>query len=220
MEPRLIGERVIGQDLPARPPRLCDYGKSSAGDEVECVFGIDVRRWQRSGLLCRETVFLSHWLIQPAALASVLVRVNSSDGLHLGYRIRVPGRRWEIIDLPVRLVWTSCNYGGRRVWFSCPGSVCDRRVAVLYLGGRNRKFFGCRRCAGLLGVARRPQQFRQRHIFYADSSRLDLIALVQCFLRQRKKARSAFEANRACFHSLRTRIAIYIYLTTRCLTLQ
>jgi len=103
MEPRLIGERVIGQDLPARPPRVCDYGKSSAGDEVECVFGIDVRRWQRSGLLCRETVFLSHWLIQPAALASVLVRVNSSDGSHLGYRIRVPRRRWEIIDLPAAL---------------------------------------------------------------------------------------------------------------------
>ena len=37
--------------------------------------------------------------------------------------------------------WTPCHYGGRRPWFRCP--QCDRRVAVLALGGR---LFLCRHC--------------------------------------------------------------------------
>jgi hypothetical protein len=28
------------------------------------------------------------------------------------------------------LAWTSCNFGGSRPWFVCPG--CDRRAAILY----------------------------------------------------------------------------------------
>ncbi|MGA2939202.1 MAG: hypothetical protein ABSF52_19185 [Syntrophobacteraceae bacterium] len=41
----------------------------------------------------------------------------------------------------VPLAWTSCNYGGERPWFLCPG--CGRRVGVLFLGG---SYFPCRHC--------------------------------------------------------------------------
>ena len=43
----------------------------------------------------------------------------------------------------IRLTWTPCRFGGRRVWFLCPG--CHRRVAVLW----GWKYFRCRHCHGL-----------------------------------------------------------------------
>lgn len=47
----------------------------------------------------------------------------------------------ERLELPqereLRITWTSMPQGGERPWFVCPGSGCRRRVALLYLGGRN-----------------------------------------------------------------------------------
>ena len=45
----------------------------------------------------------------------------------------------------VRLDWTPCGFGGRRVWWRCPALGCGRRVAVLH-GGR---VFACRKCTRL-----------------------------------------------------------------------
>ena len=41
----------------------------------------------------------------------------------------------------IQVTSTSCNYGGYRDWFVCPG--CSRRVAVLFAVG---KYFRCRHC--------------------------------------------------------------------------
>lgn len=53
-------------------------------------------------------------------------------------------------DYKVRLVSTSCNYGGNRWWFICPlivdGLACRRRVGKLYKDG---DYFGCRHCYDL-----------------------------------------------------------------------
>jgi len=55
------------------------------------------------------------------------------------------------LDYKVRLVWTSCHFGGRRWSFICPlvvnGYACNRRVGVLYLA--SGKYFGCRHCYNL-----------------------------------------------------------------------
>jgi hypothetical protein len=45
----------------------------------------------------------------------------------------------------LRLAWTSCNYGGSRVWFICPARDCGRRVAILYWDVH----FACRHCRDL-----------------------------------------------------------------------
>ena len=45
------------------------------------------------------------------------------------------------INQDVRIVRTSCNYGGARPWFLCPR--CDRRIGVLFL--RSGRFM-CRHC--------------------------------------------------------------------------
>lgn len=46
------------------------------------------------------------------------------------------------MNYPVRLAWTGCGFGGRRVWWRCPAVGCGRRVALLH-GGR---VFACRQC--------------------------------------------------------------------------
>ncbi len=55
------------------------------------------------------------------------------------------------LDYKARLVWTPCQFGGRRWWFICPlasnGNACNRRVGVLYLA--SSKYFGCRHCHNL-----------------------------------------------------------------------
>src|SRR5215472_1990244 len=49
------------------------------------------------------------------------------------------------VDLPVKIEWTPCNYGGTRPWFLCPRRGCGRRVAILYCDSD----FGCRTCRRL-----------------------------------------------------------------------
>ncbi|PLS86916.1 MAG: hypothetical protein CYG60_04715 [Actinobacteria bacterium] len=55
----------------------------------------------------------------------------------------------------IPLSWTRCNFGGQRPWFSCPGSGCGRRVAILY--GPTLPLL-CRVCRGLAYASqRRPE---------------------------------------------------------------
>ena len=53
-------------------------------------------------------------------------------------------------DYKVQLSTTSCFFGGKRYWFTCPlttdGKICGKRVAVLYKAG---DYFGCRHCYNL-----------------------------------------------------------------------
>ena len=58
----------------------------------------------------------------------------------------------EEFDYENRLVFTPCNYGGKRWWFICGlivnGGYCGRRVGKLYLSSGG-KYFGCRHCYDL-----------------------------------------------------------------------
>src|ERR1700686_4781698 len=129
------------------PPRMIQLPKLTP---VECAFDIDVRRWQRRGLLIPGTTFLAFWRTYGAGTASdgrsasLKVRVVSADEVGLIYRVRMPGRpRWQEMDQRVRIVRHPCRYGGQRPWLLCP--ACVRRVAVLYLGGASAFSFSCRR---------------------------------------------------------------------------
>lgn len=59
-------------------------------------------------------------------------------------------------DVPLRLDWTPCGFGGRRVWLLCPKCTC--RCAVVYAleGG-----VVCRRCAGLAYASQREEAIRR-----------------------------------------------------------
>ena len=116
---------------------------------------LDVRRWQRGGLLGAGTRFDWTWTREGKQVADIGVSVGEGS-LTLEYRYRQGEGDWESVVEDVALVWTNCNYGGRRAWFVCPGVkngvACRRRVAILYLGGR---YFLCRHCYDLVYASQR-----------------------------------------------------------------
>jgi hypothetical protein len=98
---------------------------------------IDVRRWQRDGLL-REGGFGWHWKDADTG------ELKSSIGVSVQpFRVVLSytsGQR--TFDTPIRITHTACNYGGSRPWFNCPG--CHRRCAKLFL---RWGLFQCRVCS-------------------------------------------------------------------------
>jgi hypothetical protein len=110
-------------------------------DSTQDYYQIDIRLWQRGGLLEPGRRFASHWTRGGQQVASVQVTVEE-DRVVLCYRHRSGGADWKDESYPVRLVWTPCHYGGRRAWFICPAQGCGRRVAILHGGS----IFACRHC--------------------------------------------------------------------------
>ncbi len=105
---------------------------------------IDVRRWQRDGLLAPHQAFNWTWRCNGKIIASILAQMES-DQVILSYRHRRSDNEWKNEHYPVRLEWTVCNFGGKRPWFLCPAVGCGQRAAILYSG----KTFSCRKCSQL-----------------------------------------------------------------------
>jgi hypothetical protein len=104
---------------------------------------IDVRLWQRKGLLVPGMIFF--WPGRLGHADDLRVRVEETRVV-LRYRVQAYGN----ITAAILMTWTLCHFGGQRPWFECPGRErrrrCGQRVAVLYkVGG----FFLCRQCGGL-----------------------------------------------------------------------
>lgn len=95
-------------------------------------YQLDVRRWQRDGLLVAGRSFVCQWgnveVVAPSSVRAEPDRVILCSQGGCTYS--------------VRLAWTPCNYGGARAWFLCPARGCGRRVAILYGAGP----FACRHC--------------------------------------------------------------------------
>jgi hypothetical protein len=105
---------------------------------------LDVRRLHREGLLKSGNLFSWRWSRAGQEVASIGAFAYQ-DKLVLYYRSKFSGE-WEDVKEPVSLEWTTCNFGGERPWFVCPGDRCARRVAKLYGPG---KHFLCRHCYDL-----------------------------------------------------------------------
>lgn len=119
-------------------------GRRYRNDVANCTDdyrSLDVRRWQRDGLLTPGRAFNWQWTRQGEIVASIQVRTEA-DQVILNYRHRSGGKDWKHEEYSVRLNWTACTYGGRRAWFLCPTVGCGRRVALLYGGS----IFACRHC--------------------------------------------------------------------------
>lgn len=120
-------------------------------DTVEESRSLDVRRWQRDGLLTPGNAFSWQWSRRGQVVADIRVRVESGR-VFLNYSYRRNGGEWESLDYPVALEKTACHYGGGRYWFRCPAAGCGRRVALLYGTGR---YFACRHCYQLAYASQR-----------------------------------------------------------------
>ena len=111
---------------------------------------IDVREWQRKGLLRTGQEFSWSWRRGGDAAGSITVRVENA-AVVLGYRsCRSGSNEWKSIQQRVPIRLTACHFGGVRPWFVCPaycnGRYCGRRAAILYCAG---ELFACRQCYGL-----------------------------------------------------------------------
>ncbi|MBK7953408.1 MAG: hypothetical protein IPK02_05245 [Candidatus Accumulibacter sp.] len=113
---------------------------------------LDVRQFQRAGLLTPGHSFGWHWTRNGESVASIQARAEE-DRLILSYSHKSGGDDWQAMEYPVRLEWTACTMGGRRVWFLCSANGCGRRVAILYLGGAG--IFACRHCYRLAYACQR-----------------------------------------------------------------
>jgi hypothetical protein len=131
-------------------------GRGQRGKDTTSDYrALDVRRFQRDGLLTPGRSFGWNWTRDGETVASIQVRAES-DRIILNYRHKTGGSDWQSMDYPVRLDWTSCTLGGRRAWFRCPARGCGRRVALLYIGGAG--IFACRHCYKLAYASQRENR--------------------------------------------------------------
>jgi hypothetical protein len=113
---------------------------------------LDVRRLQREELLVAGKSFVWSWYHNDEKISSI--QIHAQDGrVMLDYRHQHGEEEWKTQYYPVRLDWTTCNYGGRRAWFLCPASGCGQRVALLYIGSSG--IFACRHCCQLAYASQR-----------------------------------------------------------------
>jgi hypothetical protein len=121
----------------------------------EC-HSVDVRYLHREGLLEPGHWFSLRWSRAGREIGSIRGAVEGSDRpervLLLYRHCSGPGAEWEDAQETVSLGWSTCNFGGERPWFLCPGAGCGRRVAILYGPG---KYFLCRRCYDLVYESQR-----------------------------------------------------------------
>jgi hypothetical protein len=104
---------------------------------------LDVRDLARAGGLQRGTRATIAW----GPLASVTTEVADDDPtvLTLMFRLRTGRGPWRTVQEQLALMWTACTFGGRRVWFACPG--CRSRRAVLYAVAGRFRCCACHRLA-------------------------------------------------------------------------
>jgi hypothetical protein len=140
-----------GQMARHPPKRTCE----------DCL-AIDVREWQRAGLLRHGRDFSCSWSRLGRPLGKVDVAPRSA-AVVLQFRARGTTQEQHI-----RLTWTRCTFGFRP-WFRCGG--CGRRAAKLYLG--HGALFACRLCQGL-GYRSQLESPRHRAISKAQKLRLRL----------------------------------------------
>ncbi|EKD87085.1 MAG: hypothetical protein ACD_37C00047G0001 [uncultured bacterium] len=67
----------------------------------------------------------------------------------------------EHIESEISLIKQKCNYGGHRLWFSCPR--CHHKAGKLYLFG---KYFVCRTCSDLTYLSKNMNRRSNSFILY------------------------------------------------------
>jgi hypothetical protein len=120
----------------------CRWNRKTTTEESK---DLDIRALNHAGCLYTGYQGTYSWNCDGEPAGNIMYRVENGR-IVLVYRCRENEGEWMPVELPVRLEYTPCNYGGNRPWFICPMQGCRRRVAVLYPIG---KYFGCRRCGEL-----------------------------------------------------------------------
>lgn len=115
---------------------------STHGTTSQCL-RLSVSRLYRRGYLAENRMLYSlSWYTDDELTGSVSA-ISDANGVRLIYSTREHGEDSKQFAYTVPVVWTPCNFGGKRPWFLCPR--CNARVGVLYCRSR----FLCRKCHNL-----------------------------------------------------------------------
>lgn len=101
---------------------------------------LDVRHLQSVGALTPSARASWDWRSAQTIVAHASTECTNHQ-LTLTYRVR-DGDSWTSRIFAVPLIWSACNFGGRRPWFRCPLPNCSRTALILY-GDDN---FVCQKC--------------------------------------------------------------------------
>lgn len=116
-------------------------GRPGRHQKVESLRSIDVRRFQRDGLIDRHYVGPWSWRDPITKKVNAAIQTSFRENM-LVLRFTVGG---ESVVQRIPLERTECHFGGTRPWFRCPG--CNNRVAILFM---HRRHFACRTCHDLV----------------------------------------------------------------------
>jgi len=130
-------------------------GRGQRGkDTTSDLRALDVRRLQRDGLLIPGRALGWHWTRNGKKVGSIQMRTEV-DRVVLDYRSRSNGGEWVPMEYPVRLEWTGCNLGGRRVAILFGGSIFACRHC-------HKLAYACQRETGDDRACRRADTIRRR----------------------------------------------------------
>lgn len=109
---------------------------------------LDVRQLVRNGDFTYGSM-VPVWSESMGQGARFIVFANFREGadwvtLLADYRQGFGLGGWSGEEVIVHLTYTPCHYGGRRIWFVCPG--CEQRAAILHFAGHG---WQCRKCLNL-----------------------------------------------------------------------
>jgi hypothetical protein len=136
------------------------YSKQTAESKI----AISIGYLKKQGLLQAGRRGSLSWSFDGVPSASVGYWVKA-DGLQLDYSYHDSTQAEATnMTLLLKFTYTSCHYGGQRVWLVCP--ECQKRVGMVYCV---EKYFRCRRCCGL--------NYHSQHLNYYDRQRLNLQAI-------------------------------------------
>jgi hypothetical protein len=122
---------------------------------VEGRVSIDVMEWNRRGLMESGEVICWHFQSEAKDVLFMTIDVERNRVV-LRFDYLASDKNLKKIELPVWLDWSPCRFGGKRVWFRCPGVPCGRsRVAILYKADVG---FVCRKCCGLSYLSQRTNR--------------------------------------------------------------
>jgi hypothetical protein len=129
-------------------------------DTVQRALELDILHLQRNGFLnlAADVPWQIAWTRNGEPYSSVGYVLAKQGALPIAMRLQYTTTNStangdpRACDYWVSITTTSCNYGGVRLWFICPGwknaIACRRRCRKLYLAPREH-VFACRVCHGL-----------------------------------------------------------------------
>jgi len=118
-------------------------GRKGWRRKVESQHSVDIRWMKRKGWLYNGCTGTLTWSCRGEQTGSIGYWV-SAETITLDYKHHEPDGEWEPVQSEIRLEYTACNYGGKRIWMRCPH--CGRRCAKVYIAG---KYPACRKCYNL-----------------------------------------------------------------------